>query len=44
MEEKFFVPLQMNDTYVFRPEDSNASLPSFEANNRRYGLEFMGIF
>ncbi len=43
MDEKFFLPLQMNDTYVFRPEDANASLPSFEANNRRYGMEFMDL-
>lgn len=43
MDEKFFVPLQMNDTYVFRPEDTEASMPSFEANNRRYGMEFMDL-
>ncbi|WP_290791030.1 serine hydrolase domain-containing protein [Flavihumibacter sp. UBA7668] len=43
MDENFFIPLQMNDTYVFRPEDANGSMPSFEANNRRYGMEFMDL-
>lgn len=43
MDQKFFLPLGMNDTYVFRPEDAAASLPSFEANNRRYGMEFMDL-
>ncbi|WP_156123596.1 serine hydrolase [Flavihumibacter sp. ZG627] len=39
----FFRPLQMNDTYVFREVDFERSLPSFEWNNRKYGLEFMDL-
>ncbi|MBC6489492.1 serine hydrolase domain-containing protein [Flavihumibacter stibioxidans] len=43
MEETFFIPLEMYDSYVFRAEDEKSSLPSFEWNNRRYGLEFMDL-
>jgi CubicO group peptidase (beta-lactamase class C family) len=42
MESRFFGPLGMADTYVFRPEDAEKALPSFEGN-RRYGLEFMDL-
>lgn len=43
MEETFFKPLQMNDTYIFTQADFDRSLPSFEWNNRKYGLEFMDL-
>ncbi len=43
MAETFFRPLHMDDTYIFQPEDEDRSLPSFEWNNRRYGLEFMDL-
>lgn len=43
MEETFFIPLEMYDSYVFRAEDEKSSLPSFEWNNRRYGMEFMDL-
>ncbi|WP_082037999.1 serine hydrolase domain-containing protein [Flavihumibacter solisilvae] len=43
MQQTFFTPLQMNDTYVFQQEDLDRSLPSYEWNNRKYGLEFMDL-
>ncbi len=43
LETNFFRPLQMNDTYVFTPEDMTRSLPSFEWNNRRYPYEFLDM-
>lgn len=43
MRETFFQPLGMNDTYVFQAQDEERSLPSFEWNNRKYGLEFMDL-
>jgi CubicO group peptidase (beta-lactamase class C family) len=43
LEETFFKPLQMNDTYVFSQADYERSMPSFEWNNRKYGLEFMDL-
>ncbi len=43
LDETFFKPLHMNDTYVFKQEDFDRSLPSFEWNNRKYGLEFMDL-
>ncbi|WP_046371697.1 serine hydrolase domain-containing protein [Flavihumibacter petaseus] len=43
MQETFFQPLQMTKTYIFQPQDETRSLPSFEWNNRRYGLEFMDL-
>lgn len=43
LNETFFKPLQMNDTYVFQQADFERSMPSFEWNNRRYGLEFMDL-
>lgn len=43
MRETFFDPLQMKDTYIFQPHDELRSLPSYEWNNRRYGLEFMDL-
>jgi len=39
----FFIPLQMNDTYVFTPADMGRALPSFEWNNRKFPYEFLDI-
>jgi len=43
LEETFFKPLQMTDTYIFSQADFDRSMPSFEWNNRKYGLEFMDL-
>ncbi len=43
MENTIFRPLQMNDTYVFTPEDMSRALPSFEWNNRKYPYEFLDV-
>ncbi|MFT4023075.1 MAG: serine hydrolase domain-containing protein [Flavihumibacter sp.] len=43
MRETFFQPLGMNDTYIFQPHDEARSLPSYEWNNRKYGLEFLDL-
>jgi CubicO group peptidase (beta-lactamase class C family) len=37
----FFVPLQMNDTYVFSLKDTVRAMPSYEYNNRAFRLEFL---
>jgi len=33
----------MTDTYIFSQADFDRSMPSFEWNNRKYGLEFMDL-
>lgn len=43
LENTFFRPLQMNDTYVFSPPDMSRALPSFEWNNRKYPYEFLDV-
>ncbi|HOA38367.1 MAG TPA: serine hydrolase domain-containing protein [Flavihumibacter sp.] len=43
MRETFFEPLGMEDSYIFQPQDEERSLPSYEWNNRKYGLEFMDL-
>ncbi|ULQ57614.1 beta-lactamase family protein [Flavihumibacter rivuli] len=43
LEETFFKPLGMTDTYVFSLDKAETAMPSFEWNNRRYGLEFMDL-
>lgn len=43
LENTFFKPLHMNDTYVFTPADMSRSLPSFEWNNRKYPYEFLDV-
>ena len=41
LENSFFRPLQMNNTYVFTPEDQPRSIPSFEWNNRKFDFEYL---
>lgn len=41
MKNTFFIPLGMNDTYVYAPEDSARAMPSFEWNNRKFGQGFL---
>ena len=43
METNIFKPLQMNDTYVFTPDDMGRALPSFEFNNRKFPFEFLDV-
>ncbi|MEO5995694.1 MAG: serine hydrolase domain-containing protein [Chitinophagaceae bacterium] len=43
LENTFFRPLQMNDTYVFAPADMSRALPSFEWNNRKFPYEFLDV-
>jgi len=41
LENTFFKPLQMSNTYVFSPEDEPRSTPSFEWNNRKFDFEYL---
>lgn len=41
MKETFFLPLGMNDSYVYTPADAERAMPSFEWNNRKYSIEFL---
>jgi CubicO group peptidase (beta-lactamase class C family) len=41
LQDSFFTPLRMNDTYVFSLKDTARAMPSFEWNNREFGLEFL---
>jgi CubicO group peptidase (beta-lactamase class C family) len=41
MKETFFVPLQMNDTYVYTHKDSSRAMPSTAWNNRPYNPDFL---
>ena len=41
IEQTFFVPLQMKDSYVFSLKDTARAMHSFEWNNREYKLEFL---
>lgn len=43
LENTFFRPLQMNDSYVFTTDDMSRALPSFEWNNRKYPYEFLDV-
>ncbi|MEJ7767344.1 MAG: serine hydrolase domain-containing protein [Chitinophagaceae bacterium] len=43
MQNTFFRPLQMNDTYVFTPDDLSRSLPSYQWNNIKYPYEFLDV-
>ncbi|MEJ7739005.1 MAG: serine hydrolase domain-containing protein [Chitinophagaceae bacterium] len=43
LQDNFFKPLQMNDTYVFTPADMPRALPSFQWNNRKYPYEFLDV-
>jgi CubicO group peptidase (beta-lactamase class C family) len=41
LENTFFRPLKMKDTYVFTLADEQRSIPSFEWNNRKFDFEFL---
>ncbi len=41
LQQTFFAPLQMKDTYVFSLNDTARALPSYEYNNRPFKLEFL---
>lgn len=45
LKEKFFVPLQMNNTFVFSTTDSLRALPSFDGYGRPWALDqFEGTY
>ncbi len=41
LQETFFTPLQMNDTYVFTLKDTARALKSFQYNTREFKMEFL---
>ncbi|HET9057492.1 MAG TPA: serine hydrolase domain-containing protein [Chitinophagaceae bacterium] len=41
LKETFFTPLQMKDTYVYTPDDSDKVLPSFNWRGRKEGFTFL---
>ncbi len=43
LENTFFKPLGMNDTYVFTPSDMSRSLPSYQWNNKQFPYEFLDV-
>ena len=43
LQNTFFKPLGMNDTYVFSIADTATAMPSFEFNGRRFPLEYLDL-
>ena len=43
MNEVFFKPLGMKNSYVYSLKDSTRGIPSFEWNNRKYETEFLDL-
>ena len=43
LQNTFFKPLGMNDTYVFSMADSATAMPSYEFNGRRFPLEYLDL-
>ncbi len=41
MRQRFFEPLEMNDTYVFTMADSSRHLESYFSNGRQYAFDFL---
>jgi len=41
LQHNFFIPLKMNDTYVFTLADSQNAMPSYDWRGRREGLTFL---
>jgi CubicO group peptidase (beta-lactamase class C family) len=41
MQQTFFSPLQMNDTYTYSKKDSASAMPSAAWNNRPYNRDFL---
>ncbi len=41
LQQNFFKPLKMNDTYVFSLSDSQKAMPSYDWRGRREGLTFL---
>lgn len=45
LQQTFFTPLQMHDTYVFSLKDPNRAMRSFEFNNREFKVDFLdGVY
>ncbi len=43
MKSSFFVPLGMNDTYVYTPADEARAMPSYQWNNKKFPVEFLDL-
>lgn len=43
LQETFFTPLQMKDTYVFSETAATTAMPSFMWDNRQYPMEFLDL-
>jgi CubicO group peptidase (beta-lactamase class C family) len=41
MRQKFFIPLGMNDTYVFTAKDSLTATPSFTTGGKSWGFDYL---
>ncbi len=41
LNQTFFTPLQMKDTYVFSMKDTSRAMLSYQFNNRPYRMEFL---
>jgi CubicO group peptidase (beta-lactamase class C family) len=41
LQQQFFTPLQMNDTYVFSNNDSATAMPSYDWRGREEGFAFL---
>jgi CubicO group peptidase (beta-lactamase class C family) len=43
LQQTFFTPMGMKDTYVYAQKDSATAMPSFEHNNRRFAIEYLDV-
>lgn len=43
MQNHLFRPLNMQHSFVFQLKDSAKAIPSFQWNNRKYGMEFLDL-
>jgi CubicO group peptidase (beta-lactamase class C family) len=43
LQETFFTPIGMTNTYLFEMKDAATAMPSFEWNNRKYGIEYLDL-
>ena len=41
LKQQFFIPLHMNDTYVFNIKDSATAMPSYDYRGRQEGFTFL---
>lgn len=43
VKQNIFVPLGMNDTYVYTLADSARAMPSYEYNGRKWGFDYLDL-